>query len=630
MDPAQQKCLFEKINIYLINSMIDYASSNQFKFKLNLFKYSKLFQKKFDIGLNDYKYNYFDQFHIVFSYSRFNSIEEVIKNKKILYEEVENSLKRKNISIDELIDIYKKYFEKNKTKQKKDDLDAINNKEINYDKYYDIYSPFSEILFNYYDYPLKIHLHLIKQYNLFEDYISFLKNKKSTNIFVELEKFEEIQILREIELDVSKLRKLKILLKKIDTNPFSSDNEEESTSINGISKDDFLSEIFSYFKTSIYLESFIFLNEIYDLDLDNCNPYSLKSLNNLKNLTSLQINDIRLSKPFTIILPNLQKVSLKSCENIFLDPEKSTKNIRYIELNDYYSEYNSIYIFENLEKLILDNSIINIDYNSLKKLKSLELTLSKENIDFFINILKYLQIEEFVIKHNYSRKACLSLEDEIKIFESILHNKTLKKIELFFYKISNKELKKYENDICNYQINTIIFSSEVINFEYKYLLKKFPNLKKFAACNVIDSVLGNPFFSLEDHSDFIKLKNDENIIIEDIYIHQGYQGKAQILSFSFSKIKILFISGYFNKESFSLFNDTCNDKFDSLEDLTIDGIKDKIIFDNIINNINNCKNLKKLSMPINYSLKRQFDEKTLKKLSDKFFSMKINTFFGIC
>jgi hypothetical protein len=46
MDPAQQKCLFEKINIYLINSMIDYASSNQFKFKLNLFKYSKLFQKK--------------------------------------------------------------------------------------------------------------------------------------------------------------------------------------------------------------------------------------------------------------------------------------------------------------------------------------------------------------------------------------------------------------------------------------------------------------------------------------------------------------------------------------------------------------------------------------------------------
>ena len=121
----------------------------------------------------------------------------------------------------------------------------------------------------------------------------------------------------------------------------------------------------------------------------------------------------------------------------------------------------------------------------------------------------------------------------------------------------------------------------------------------------------NSSYSSEDHSNFIKLKNDENIIIEDINIHQGYQGKTQILSFSFSKIKILFMTGYFNKESFSLFNDTCNDKFDSLEDLTIYDIKDKIIFDNIINNIKNCKNLKNLTMPINYSLKKQFDKKLL-------------------
>ena len=408
---------------------------------------------------------------------------------------------------------------------------------------------------------------------------------------------------------------------------FLSDDEEELTSVNEISKDEFLSEIFSTFKTSINLESFIFTNKQYDFDLDDCNPYSLKSLNNFKNLTSLQINDIRLSKPLTIILPNLQKVSLKSCENILLDPEKSTKKIKYIELYDYKSEYNFIYKFDNLEKLILDNSIINIDYISLKKLKSLELNLSKENIDFFINILKYLQIEEFVIKNNFSGKTCLSLEDEIKIFELIIHNKTLIKIELSFYKISNKELKKYENDICNNQINTIIFSSEVINLEYKYFLKKFPNIKKIGICNVINSDLENRSYSSEDHSDFIKLKNDENIIIEDINIHQGYQGKTQILSFSFSKIKILFMTGYFNKESFSLFNDTCNDKFDSLEDLTIYGINDKIIFDNIINNIKNCKNLKNLTMPINYSLKKQFDKKTLSKLSDKFFSMKINAFF---
>ena len=165
--------------------------------------------------------------------------------------------------------------------------------------------------------------------------------------------------------------------------------------------------------------------------------------------------------------------------------------------------------------------------------------------------------------------------------------------------------------------------------EYKYFLKKFPNIKKIGICNAINSDLENRSDSSEEDSDFIKLKNDENIIIEDINIHQGYQGKTQILSFSFSKIKILFMTGYFNKESFSLFNDTCNDKFDSLEDLTIYDIKNKIIFDNIINNIKNCKNLKNLTMPINYSLKKQFDKKTLSKLSDKFFSMKINAFFGV-
>ena len=315
-----------------------------------------------------------------------------------------------------------------------------------------------------------------------------------------------------------------------------------------------------------------------------------------------------------------------------MDPEKSTNNIKYIELNTYDTKYNPIYKFDNLEKLILDFSDINIDYISLKKLKSLQLTLSKKNFDFFINTLKNSKIEEIVIKDNKcSTKNCLSLEDEIKLFELILHNKTLKKIEIIFFKISNEELKKYENDIFNNQINTIIILSEVNNFEYKYFLKKFPNIKKISISNVIYSEPRDSSYSFEilsEKNDFIKLENDENIIIENISINNGNEGKPQILSFSFSKIKNLFITGNFNKESFSLFNDTCNDKFDSLEDLTIEGLKDKNIFDNIINNIKNCKKLKNLTMPIHNIIKREFDEKTISELSDKFFSMKINTFFG--
>ena len=70
------------MNKYLINHIIEYASNDQFKFKLNLLNYSKLFQKQLDIDLNDYKYNYFEKIHIVYSYSRVSFIEELKNNKK--------------------------------------------------------------------------------------------------------------------------------------------------------------------------------------------------------------------------------------------------------------------------------------------------------------------------------------------------------------------------------------------------------------------------------------------------------------------------------------------------------------------------------------------------------------------
>lgn len=132
----------------------------------------------------------------------------------------------------------------NKTKLKTLDLLLKNDNDINENEYYDIYSPFSEILLNYYDYPLKLDLHLIKKYNLLEDYISFLKNKKCTNLFIQIEKFKEAQILREIKLGFSKLRKLaKLLKQKININPFSHEDTEELTNVN-FNNDDFLSEFF--------------------------------------------------------------------------------------------------------------------------------------------------------------------------------------------------------------------------------------------------------------------------------------------------------------------------------------------------------------------------------------------------
>ena len=57
------------------------------------------------------------------------------------------------------------------------------------------------------------------------------------------------------------------------------------------------------------------------------------SLNNLKSLVHIELDYLQFSKPFKIILPNLQTISFHNCNNIYFD-ENSTKNIKYLELDE--------------------------------------------------------------------------------------------------------------------------------------------------------------------------------------------------------------------------------------------------------------------------------------------------------
>ena len=617
------------MNKYLFNQIIEYIPIN-IKIKLNLFKYSKLFQKKFDIDLNDYKYEYFKLIFYAIYNNIFKSKRELnieIISKKKLYEELENELKENNLSINELIDIHQKYFEKNKTKPKNIYLKLP----FSID-YYDIYNPFTYIFFDFYDINLRIPLSSIKKYNLLEDYISFFINKKCEQLFIEFEKIDDIKILKKINLDFSKLRKLTVKEKEKDDyeecelDDFSSFKNKRKMDFK---LNDFYSKIFSIFKTSYNLEYLYFDPYSYECGLEQCNPSVLKPLNNLKNLTYIQFGYINLSEPFTIMLPNLEKVSFHSCKNIYLCPKISTKNMGYLKLEYYKMELNYKYKFDNLEELYFRNlkhqSLTNInyiDYTSLKKLKSLETI----NVDLIINILKYTSIEKIEFDNDFSilfyGKPKLTLEDEIKIYESILYNKTLKEIKLFFYKISNEDLKKYENVICNNTLNKIVFINKKNNFDYTYFLKKFTCLKEIEINNYGDIYEVYLKESKENKkNEYIKLKNDKTIIIEQITI---YSNLDLILSFSFSKIKSIDLKGEFNMDSFSLFKDICNDIFYSLEYLSIETLRNKTIFNNLVNNLKNCKNLKQLIIPIDEITNiKQFDKKTIYELVNKFLSLKI-------
>ena len=122
----------------------------------------------------------------------------------------------------------------------------------------------------------------------------------------------------------------------------------------------------------------------------------------------------------------------------------------------------------------------------------------------------------------------------------------------------------------------------------------------------------------------MKLENDKNIFIENINI---FSNSNLIISFSFSKIKFLSLKGNFNKESFSLLNENCKDIFDSLEHLKIIGLENKSLFYNLSNNINNCKKLKVLIIPMNEKILKNFDKKTILELSNKFLSINLYKLF---
>ena len=182
-----------------------------------------------------------------------------------------------------------------------------------YDSCYDIYCPFID--FSSYNDNLffKIPLNYIEKYNLKNDYISFFeKNTKSNNLlYIIFDKNEQINILKEIKIDFSKI---KILY-------FSFDYHSEKININNL----FLSEMFLLIDNKNNLESLCFdLLRANKIDTDVFN-----SLNNLKDLKHIEFNYLEFSKPFKIILSNLENISFRYCKNIYFENENTTKNIKF-------------------------------------------------------------------------------------------------------------------------------------------------------------------------------------------------------------------------------------------------------------------------------------------------------------
>ena len=158
------------------------------------------------------------------------------------------------------------------------------------------------------------------------------------------------------------------------------------------------------------------------------------SLNDLKSLEHIELDYIQFYKPFKIILLNLQTIRFNNCKNIYFN-ENSTKNIKYLELDETDIKFGIKYKFDNLEVLNINKSNIDIDFISLTKIKSLK----SSKIEIIENIINYSSLD----KYSNLNISQFSLKEEQKLIELILMNKTLKEIEIELNEISNKELSKY-------------------------------------------------------------------------------------------------------------------------------------------------------------------------------------------
>ena len=207
---VRDKCSLENIKSkFIFDNIFQYISKFFIKYKLELVKYSKLIQLKLDIDLNDYKYQYLDNKFNIYGYSKLDFKKENF-NKNDLYKEAEHILKLKsvNLSINEIVDITRKYNEKYRKNEKNHELNIFLFNHIYF--FYDIYCPFIDFSSYHDNYFFNIPLNYIEKYNLINDYkLFFEKNIKSNNLlYITFDNNDQINILKEIKIDFLKAKKI--------------------------------------------------------------------------------------------------------------------------------------------------------------------------------------------------------------------------------------------------------------------------------------------------------------------------------------------------------------------------------------------------------------------------------------
>ena len=556
---------------FIIEKIFEYATKKKELYKLKIFEHCKSIQKKFEIELIDYQYYYLTKEYDIYYYNELK-FEQINFDKNQLFKEAENDLKESGLTVNEAKSIILQYKEKNKIKLINEEKILILKEDI---KKYDIYCPFIDIILpEKQQILINLPLNYIEKYDLKNDYQNFFQKNKDANLLnISFNDIKQMKLLDNLGIDFSLIKSIFLDIKKINKNNDSDESEE---------KIKIFSDFFSLKNLNNNLET-LYLN-LYEISYSyTITNDQFELLNDFNSLKHIYFSHLNLSSPFFIKLPTLETINFSYCENIYFLNDNTTKNIKYIYITNLNKNIagstlnnNIIYKFPNLEELYIYSSNINIDFQSLTKLKK----LGFEDISLLENICKYSPLENII-----PLKA-ISDEFEKKLIKIVFSKKTLKTARFLFKHISNKDIANIST--INDNIKYLQIFMDKYEFDLNNFIQKFSDIKEL---NISSDIC--------DESQSITLENNDNVIIETLNIQFTFMKE---ISFSFDKIKNLYLYiDLIEKNTFPLFNDECPYIFNSLKQLLISNLNfatEMEVFSNLCKNINNCINLEKLSIEL--------------------------------
>ena len=577
-----------KIN--LLDSIFDYIRDSNFKFKL--FNNSKLFQKKLNISLENYK-------------------EIFAKNCQIQIKKDLSACDYHLFFVDFNQEIYKYKFDKDqidyivnyKIKELENEVNKSEDILLTEDREYEI-SPIG--------YTRKYFGRIIKSETLqkictiriignkeLSDYVSDYKlifdklNKNNVNycsIKFYLNKDSDIDYINNLLIDFSKIKRL---------------------TLSKFEKIDNFSNIYSkLLQYQIFNLNLVFLKVNLKANIDST---FIENINRLQQLKYLYLYNLKSNKISTIKLKNLIKLYLITCDNITLSQESCQNLKAYSNSSNTNCDnsLNSLLKFPNVVDFTYTRDFPNeLDLASFKNLKKFY-----GSSDILLN-LESPSLE--VVRCSISKKSkdIDLLLTEKNIIEKYILFKNLKEVELKLEKIDEKAISQIKGK--NYSLKkmklNIYQGNENSNNLVNSLIKKFPNLENIDI-NIyiyIDSYYNN---------EILKIKEDPNSKIVKLEIHLTRFVNFEFNCTSFENLIELKIECYnhlINEQTFPILSNNCKILFKSLKVFTLSSLsesnKASIILFNLFGNIKCMPCLKSFCLIYRYKCTEEFYKNFIRKL----------------